>query len=1205
MPKVMHPDLADCLRRANPYVEKRVEISVPDVSKVLRRPDQWNPPAGFANGPRGGLELAATVATLAQFNGTQSHFDINVENEGRRVKGLAWTVATEFKSARIRSFSAKIRRVGIVLPEIDFELQIHRVTQTPGFKKSYNAGSQSYTSEGFTQYTFPGLLGPPIVKKAADITWVANEATLVFPLEQYGLILNNAPNPAPSADQTGELPYYIFSIRPLKLQPTLTGVFRWLTDTVASQDVAGIGTFKRVFWAADTDEAQWTPQDFSDTPNFKIDVEAYAASASVVYGLDTGAVPSAAAIGRIVLERKLPPGTDVTIEVSTTGSGGPFTVVKHGDLVASPGQQVYHIRLTLIAPADLRATPIVLAAGIEFRIPIDVSAEAILELPSRQADLPWGRASIADARLTVIRTGMRDYLDVATRLGSAYAATKLEADIFLASNHPTITRDKWLRLERMSVSNRTPSPTGETFTLMSYIAKLKRKIPLKTETINAVYTVAAGTTAIAIQVTPPLPTSSNTDYDGKHYFIRVRSTTVGTIPIGYTQEVGGNTGTNQLDLTAALPGTLLAGDIIELHSGVFTAPRISWQNADPADVWEEILFTHLGIPTERVGHGALPRGGYPPALADRAPGDTTTQNKLRVSNSISQATAADELIDQLDAIMGGVTIELDGQICWVQLYEHRAPNGTATLPLPPVSRVFDARDYTNLSTPPGLEKRATVVSAAYGVNHASVSPDSFTALAVQVVDSDALAWLTQQDLEDVGASEVPSSIAKWCYNTYDEGLYLATQLAESRVRATSTGLRVFPFTAVEAEPEALPGDTVIVITDQYTDYDPTTGRALAGPLAIRGTLVGVGADGRQLVMFVRGLAENVSQLTSSSGSAPVDPATSGLEISIEDMEGTESHQHYLARAGSLIGEFWGSYKIYPKPLPAPNDPLMETVWDEVKALAVPITLVDGSTELAIPKPPEGYVTLAQYNGIADDLAGTESEPVRIRIESPVSKAPKIENVVVRGTLVDLFGNEAVKSWGVFWPGIGNWENFSDGRNITVDVSKIGTNGIAGISGATSWELTIRAFVEPTEYVTELTLRDETRRIVATESAPAAAGIWDEFSVFPPAVEGSAQMSVKLKASSATGLTAKMWYRWRVGDGEFTPWTDISIDVGLSTPPTVTATYYYMTTEEREANTVPSVNRTTHEIRAELLDAGSTVIHTETKEASWYTPGEIV
>jgi hypothetical protein len=38
-----------------------------------------------------------------------------------------------------------------------------------------------------------------------------------------------------------------------------------------------------------------------------------------------------------------------------------------------------------------------------------------------------------------------DYLDVATTLGSTAAASRLEADIFLASRHPAVTRDKWLR----------------------------------------------------------------------------------------------------------------------------------------------------------------------------------------------------------------------------------------------------------------------------------------------------------------------------------------------------------------------------------------------------------------------------------------------------------------------------------------------------------------------------------------------------------------------------------------------------------------------------------------------------------------------------------------------------------------------------------------------------------------------------------------
>ncbi len=70
MPRAIDAQLLDCLKRPNPNVERRVEISVPDVGLVVRRPDQFlgadallvdgtTAPAGsFANAASGGLQLA-------------------------------------------------------------------------------------------------------------------------------------------------------------------------------------------------------------------------------------------------------------------------------------------------------------------------------------------------------------------------------------------------------------------------------------------------------------------------------------------------------------------------------------------------------------------------------------------------------------------------------------------------------------------------------------------------------------------------------------------------------------------------------------------------------------------------------------------------------------------------------------------------------------------------------------------------------------------------------------------------------------------------------------------------------------------------------------------------------------------------------------------------------------------------------------------
>jgi hypothetical protein len=49
----------------------------------------------------------------------------------------------------------------------------------------------------------------------------------------------------------------------------------------------------------------------------------------------------------------------------------------------------------------------------------------------------------------------------------------------------------------------------------------------------------------------------------------------------------------------------------------------------------------------------------------------------------------------------------------------------------------------------------------------------------------------------------------------------------------ATGLRIGEWSTRDAYPQAHPGDVVTIVTDQYTDYDPTGQQAISGWRAIR------------------------------------------------------------------------------------------------------------------------------------------------------------------------------------------------------------------------------------------------------------------------------------------------------------------------------------------------------------------------------------
>jgi hypothetical protein len=102
------------------------------------------------------------------------------------------------------------------------------------------------------------------------------------------------------------------------------------------------------------------------------------------------------------------------------------------------------------------------------------------------------------------------------------------------------------------------------------------------------------------------------------------------------------------------------------------------------------------------------------------------------------------------------------------------------------------------------------------------------------------------------------------------------------VRALSTGLRIFPFSVTEMQPELVPGDSVVVVTDQYTDYEPSSRTPLRGMLAIRGVLVRVGNVGRDLAIFVPGLIDTITGIQGGGagtlpglGTAPAAPILGG------------------------------------------------------------------------------------------------------------------------------------------------------------------------------------------------------------------------------------------------------------------------------------------------------------------------------------------
>lgn len=923
MPRPVPALLSECLERANPRVKHVVEAHVPDVGLVLRRLEQWagaegpdgpdnaevtivpgsESPAGeMEAGIDGALRLIATPTLLSEFQTAEAQeIELGAENLQRLLHGLVWTPAATLERARLSAFHAHVQRFqGTRTIFSDFELQIYRVSLIRGLRRRTRPDGTVET-DPFTETIFTPLLSTPPVARDADILWgggASDTGWAEFDLGNWNVTVDNSPGLTGPTD-SGEANEFIFVVRPIAAIEN--GHFTWLCDTTNTGATAypSAGTFAQVSWTRAADDHQWNEDKDPDVvPSHRLYVDGYAVggsgTAEIVYELDLGRAPRADATGRVVFERGEPSDSAATLEVSDSGSAGPFVAATDGDdVVADLGlaaQQVYHLRVSLTPSPGGMASPVVFAAGVEFRVPVDVSEECVLTFPTRGAGLPWGPAEVGEGGLRVLRTGVRDYADHGTRLATAGA--RLECDVYLCPDHPLATRADWLRMERVLVSDRTPGETSEAFTLLSYAARAKRTIPEKAETLSGAYVVAAtDVTHRRVRMTTALV---GAPYAAKRYYMRVRTTTNPALPADYVQPIERSADDpgdllplphDTLVFDNDLPADPLAGDVVEVHSGTYERVALVWQDEDPADISLEIATVYLGLPRERLGLAGLPNGGMPPSVAVRAPGNPTLQAKLLVSNRIDEGADGWTLLAELAELMLTTVTEVAGQLVWVPKFPERTDDDPAegtgapppVVPLAPVAHVFGPDDYYGLQTPVGLEARATVVSCTYGVDRTAAAPDALPAQTVTVVDGDALAALTRPEIESIGSTEVPEGVARWVYNSTDGGLTLATRLAEAVVRAASTGLRVWSWRSAAQLPHLTPGDTVVVMTDQYTDYDPSTRTGLSGWLAVRCVLVGVEDGGRGFRALVPGLSEN---FVKAMGGNPATQSGAGAAIPV-------------------------------------------------------------------------------------------------------------------------------------------------------------------------------------------------------------------------------------------------------------------------------------------------------------------------------------
>jgi hypothetical protein len=1021
----MDPRLVMAHERANPATCYMVDVAVPDVGQVLRRAaDQFlgaplvsqSPANSLAAAPAGAVTLASTTATLATFPNANDFTSTHIDAAGltdNHVRGLCWTVDPAFGRAVLRTVTVRLK--------LDTSFMAHANRTSRVGLQIYRRDNAGPDAIPFLFSTFIQLLPNPVWYQPTEGTWDAfshvGVPDAVFDLEGQNIVLGSGDGPNAQTEY-----YFVLSID----QGTDHQYF-WARDNTSARTLSGVGTFKDREWSIGNGIRAGAWQENltlpAAVPVATITIEHFSPTSTAIYTIDLGGVPSAASGGRVVFDRGVPTGASAALSLSTAGSGGPWTAVTDGDVVTTK-QQAYHLKLQMDAPLNQNIAPHVSALGIEFRTPVDVTAEATVEPIAQEIDVPFLAASIGEGSVSVVRTGARDYRDQASDLATSSPVSALEVDVRLGSRHPLVPRSAWMLIDRGTVNNRAPSVGAEQFGLLSVLRNLKPKIPARTETFNTVHTVTGSVTssgATVVSVTPAIPFSGVPGaYSNQGYFMRVRASSVVGVGSGTVRTINSNSGAgfDKLGFVPELQNDLANGDVIEIHSGRYERPALRWVDADLADIWWEILTEHLLQPAERIGRGDMGHGaraGLPPRVEDIEPDDVDAQAQRLVTIALSgtDGESGADLINQISFLLGGATVDVGGQIVFRQIYPLRNAAGTITVAPDPVAATFDVRNTIGLATPTGLEQRISQLACNYGVDTTAGEKSTDAAQTTVFADVDAIDWLDVQPVDGMAPASIPDSIARWCFNSADAGLYLATKATEMVVRAASTGLRLWPWATTEPNPRLVVGDRVTVITDQYTDYDPARNVPVRGLWAYQLVLVSVTGGGRAFRGFMLGLADAL-QIKGGPGTMDRPQGTEASEMLAVTWEDSSdgTRRTYDVTGGDAVDTVFVHHRLWP--VGAAGDPF-DFVSDAGELIIVRPDVTDGHFRFTLVHPARDAqrfaILVARSGGVL--LTGSK-EVFKITLDpAPPAMSAKMHVTVTNATAdVSSVVTAGVSDWPV-------------------------------------------------------------------------------------------------------------------------------------------------------------------------------------------------
>jgi hypothetical protein len=384
---------------------------------------------------------------------------------------------------------AALARAAVHAAGPNVKLQIYRARRTAGvLQRQVGHLARRDEARAGQLHAAPGAAGAWCAVSISDAAGVARRG-----LRRRHVRPHELPAPDRSAStprrrgpyETGDLPELYFSIT--TDQQSAGNLVEWRRDDDERADDRRRRHVPRVTWTPrqpDDPASVWVPT-IGAAMTFKLKVRAVRRPTSQeVYALTLPALlPDAASTRAHRVQARAPHGHRGALELSTAGTGGPWTAVPTA--TSSRSRSCLSPRLTMTPSADQRRAPRVRARR---RVPEprrSLGRESTVEHMSQEVAVPFLRRASARAASRSCARGAATTTIPGASSPSSGPDTQLEADIYLGSGTRQVTRADWFHLAR--ASREQPAPYGDhrVFSLLSLTKTLKRKIPARIESISA------------------------------------------------------------------------------------------------------------------------------------------------------------------------------------------------------------------------------------------------------------------------------------------------------------------------------------------------------------------------------------------------------------------------------------------------------------------------------------------------------------------------------------------------------------------------------------------------------------------------------------------------------------------------------------------------------------------------------------------------